>query len=111
MENPRLPGLRERASTLRSKESVLLHELFGFAGHDKAATRAAINVVGREFCEALRTVAGLRKHVEGLQEGRKLGEIFELDVLEDIVACEQHILELYDANISRMRALMGRHTA
>jgi hypothetical protein len=111
MEHPRLAGLRERVSVLRSKEGVLLDELFGFAGHDKAATRAAITIVGREFCTALREVAGLRDHVEKLQDGRKLGEIFDADTIEEIVACEQHILDLYKVNISKMRDLMGRRTA
>lgn len=106
MEHPRLAGLRERVCTLRTKESALLEELHGFAERDRAATRAAIKVVCNDLWNGLMEVAGLRAHVENLLEGRRLGEIFDVHTVEEIVACEQRILNLYDANVSRMRTIV-----
>jgi hypothetical protein len=107
MEHPRLPGLRERVSTLREKERTLRAELFGFAERDKAATRAAIHVVSHDLWNGLMECGVLRERVEALQEGRRLGEIFDVETVEEIVACEQRILNLYDANVTRMRAIVN----
>lgn len=111
MEHPRLVRLRERTAELRRKEKALIDELYGFAERDKAATRAAIRVVCHDLWDALMEVAEIRKEVEDLQDGRRLGEIFELDTLETIVACEQRILTLYGTNVGRMRELMQRKSA
>lgn len=109
MEHPRLAGLRERVRTLRTKESILLDELFGFAERNKAATRAAIHEVCNDLWNGLMECGRLRQRVNELQDDRKLGDIFDVDTVEEIVACEHRILSLYAGNVSRMRELMSRN--